>query len=171
METLEPQVCGARCARFDDGARDCLLDLVSTDPDYFCRRFGEDDDCAVSDPGICHAMCDALRASCSGSVDPMWWCYSYCKRYMAGPIACAFASLYPDPECTGAVSCLQGHLYGKSCDEVCRLAEMCGLGVEHDACVDACSTLGGDDMSLGCIQTAAVLGDCAALADCGGLVP
>ncbi len=160
--SLSPEQYGNTCGRMSSFARACTLDAPG-DFEYTC-------DClATLDPyPDCSEICGFVNA-CIGTSSPT--CGILCPWSSGHVMDCARDRM-SEGDCHGAISCIVGWGFDHGCADACDMALACDYDVDPAGCEDECeittSTIDGG-IVRSCLDVSVFLGDCEALAACGGL--
>jgi len=156
--------CGPLCPGFSPGGRGCIHDL----PALMCL---DAIDCLiiVDPPPQCGALCDRYNSTCE-PIEPNM-CRGYCSVLSETTRSCADDAL-DSGDCAAADACLFADDFGYTCDHICAMAsDECGFPVDPVDCRDRCDSFSTGGVVYSCLDTAVYLGDCEALASCGGILP
>lgn len=162
-----PDAYGCLCAHMSGAARQCATEPA--DPEYACACLRTLEPYSDCDDICCTDICVYLSDCFSGPLDT---CEYICNWSSTTVLDCIRAALTMD-DCPAALSCLECSAVAVGCDQICDMAVGCEMGVDATTCPAACESATTAELEGAIIRTclwnAFDIGDCEALAACGGL--
>jgi hypothetical protein len=152
-----PDDYGGLCARLSPEARACTFEPDCIDCLTLLDLHPE-----------CEQVCSFME-SCS--LEMGLFCDNWCPVMSTAVVECALDAVAIG-DCSEMRDCFFLSIGGNDCESWCDMAMACGVVSDAPGCVDTCLATVADPagaITRDCLATAEYLGDCEALAACGGL--